>query len=147
MLTEREIFDQMKNQLRSAIADCKLIAETPVSGVHFIRLRKSLKLIEGCCRQAAHWREDSRWLGPAMHMERAHQIAREWLNRPSVKAKKLFTSLGAALSQILKDLERLETRPSGRIGSIIDPRIGGSPLNKLPFRRMPSGLILPAGVR
>lgn len=147
MLTEREIFDQMKNQLRSAIADCKLIAQEPRSGVHFVRLRKSLKLIEGCCRQAAHWREDSRWLGPGLHMEHAHQIAREWLDRPSVKAKKMFTLLGAALTRMLKDLEALETRATGKVGRILVPRISASPLSALPVRRMPGGLIVPATMR
>lgn len=135
----------MKNQLRSAAADCDLIAKFPQSGEAFKRMRKSLKLVEGCCRQAAHWREDARWLSPALHMEHAHQIAREWLHRPTVQSKKLFTGLAAALRQILADLLKLETMPSGRVGSIIVPGYGNRLVNLAGHPlRMPAGLVSPA---
>lgn len=119
MLTEREIFDRLKGCVRAAISDCEKVATRPESGAAYISLRANLKLAEGCCRQAAHWREDTRWLEPGRKMEQAHQIARAWLHRPTVQSKKLFTGLAAALRKILGDLERVETMATGRVGAIL----------------------------
>ncbi len=142
-LTEKEIFDQMKSQLRSAIADCELIAKYPRSGAPFISLRKSLKLVEGCCRQAAHWREDARWLGVGLQFEKAHQIARSWLHCPSIKTKKMFTLLAAALRSNLVQLQRLETAATGHVGAILTPWTPSKTLDLGNTHRLPSGLIMP----
>ena len=118
-LTENEIFSCLKTNLRSAATDCDIIAKQPVSGVHFDRMRKSLKLVEGACRQAAMWREDARWLQPGLYAEEAHQRARLWLHRPSVSSKKLFTKLGEALRKMLADIEKMEKAATGRSGLIL----------------------------
>ena len=150
MLTEREIFDRMKTELRSAIADCDEVARQPKSGPQFIRLRRSLKLVEGCCRQAAHWRQDARWLIPGRQMEHVHQQARAWLHRPTVSSKKLFTKLAAALRNILNDLHRLENLPTLRTGPLLPKPLAG-PLRsgasiQVPaaYVRSSAGVIVPA---
>lgn len=151
MLTENEIFSQMKERLKSAASDCDLIASQPLSGAFFKHMRESLKLVEGSCRQMAMCREDSRWLTPAMYMERAHQIARAWLHRPSVKSKKLFVGLAAALRAMYRDIEKLQNNPVGRAGAIlpasVDPKRRGHV--DMPFRgvKTPGGIIIPAGLR
>ena len=148
-LTETEIFDCLKSNLRSAAADCDLIARQPVSGPIFDRMRKSLKLVEGACRQAAYWREDARWLPLGIKMEEAHQRARTWLHRPSVSSKKLFTKLGDVLRQLLRDIERLEFMATGRVGAILPkpqpgPHRDTRPVAvMLPERRSAGGIILP----
>jgi hypothetical protein len=140
-LTEAEIFSTMKDRLRSAIADCRFIANFPVAGPTYKRLRQSLKLVEGCCRQAAYFRQDARWFGPGRYAEEAHQRARLWLHRPSVQTHKLFTKLADALEQWMKDLERLEKMPSGRVGTIL-PKPQRAPLQS----GRPVSVIMPSGV-
>lgn len=141
LLYEREIFDVMKQNLRSAAADCDMIARFPQSGVAFTRMRRSLKLVEGACRQAAQWREDARWLPAGIKMEEAHQIARVWLHRPSAHSKKMFTGLGQVLRQFLREIERLETMKTGKTGSILLPHGGEHNF------AMPHVAGLPAGLR
>lgn len=149
-LSEREILDRMKSELKSAACEADLIASHPKSGLAFGRLRASLKNAEGCCRQLAVFREDSRWLIPGVTLEKAHQIARAWLHRPSVKSKKLFTGLAAALRQMYVDLEKLETARVGRTGAIlpsaVDPKRRGSA--PMPFHglKTPGGIYLPSGL-
>lgn len=119
VLTEREIFDQLRNQLKVAAEACDHIAGRPESGIHFMRLRSALKLAEGCCRQAAYWRSDTRWLQPGIKLEQAHQRARAWLHRPTIEAKKLFVMLAAAVRRMALDLAILETAATGRTGTIL----------------------------
>lgn len=136
MLTEREIFDQLRNQLQVAGEACDHIAQRPESGVHFSRLRRALKLAEGCCRQAAYWRSDARWLGPGIKLEQAHQKARRWLHKPSVESKKLFVLLGAAVRKMALDLAILETAATGRTGTILP--------KPLPYTRENRAIQIPA---
>lgn len=143
-LTEAEIFDCLKSNLKSAAADCDFIANFPYAGPTYKRMRTSLKLAEGACRQASYWRQDARWLQPGLQIEEAHQRARAWLHRPSVQSHKLFTKLGAALRRMLFDLERLEKMKTGRVGTILPkpqaaPHVPGRPVQV----KTPSGLILP----
>lgn len=119
MLTEREIFDCMRQNLRQAAAECDFIARQPTSGAPFTRLRECLKLAEGCCRQAGHWRQDGRWFQPGIQLEHIHQVARSWLHRPTVESKKLFTMLAEVLRKWDADLHRLQTRPTLRSGEIL----------------------------
>lgn len=147
MLTEREIFDQMKTQLSSAANDCDLIAKHPESGEAFMRMRASLKLVEGCCRQAAHWREDTRWLVPGRLMEEAHQKARFWLHRPSIEAKKLFKGLASALRKMNNDIRRLEVMKTGRTGTILPVTLRDTSYQRRVHQVMtPGGIILPSAV-
>lgn len=143
-LTELEIFACLKENLRGAADDCDIIAKQPASGFYFDRMRKRLKLCEGACRQAAFWREDSRWLTVGLKMEKAHQIARTWLHRPTVKSKKLFTGLAGALRKVERDIHRLETQRTGISGMIL-PATEAAPLRSgRPVQVMtPGGLILP----
>jgi hypothetical protein len=128
-LTEREIFDCLRTNLRSAAADCDLIARQPISGPIFDRMRKSLKLVEGACRQAAYWREDARWLPLGVKMEEVHQRARTWLHRPTVSSKKLFALLGDVLRKLLRDVDNLEFMATGRTGLIL-PKAQEPPLRQ-----------------
>jgi hypothetical protein len=143
-LTEREIFACLRENLRGAADDCDQIAKQPLSGVHFDRMRRRLKLCEGACRQAAFWREDSRWLPIGIKMEEAHQRARTWLHRPTVKSKKLFTKLGDNLRQLARAVDRMETARTGRMGMIL-PEVQAPPLRQgRPVQVItPGGLILP----
>lgn len=78
-LTEPEIFDCLETNFRLAAEHCEALAKLPRKGPTYKKLIEELKLIEGTCRQAAVWREDSRWLRLGMMMEEAHKRAGDWL--------------------------------------------------------------------
>ena len=148
-LSEREIFDQMLMSLRGAIDDCVEIASQPRSGPQFERLRAKLKLVEGCCRQAAAWREDTRWLPIGITVEQAHQRARGWLHRPTVASKKLFLMLADNLRLLEKAVVGLQTKATGRKGIILPDMVSlgrraGAPV-QVPggFVKNASGLVTP----
>lgn len=136
VLQEREIFIKMQDELRNAADACDQIATRPLSGDNFIRLRKALKLVEGCCRQAAAYRMDTRWNEPGFKMNQAAKMARKWLHYPSVESKKLFYGLAAALRQVRLDIMILETAKTGKTGDIVVPTYIPAPV------RSPGGLFL-----
>lgn len=145
LLTEQEIFDCLGENLLRAADRAKQLATSPRSGPLFVELRNCLKLAEGACRQAAHWRADARWAKPAVYLQQAHQMARGWLHRPSVQSKLMFVHLAKALVQMAKDLDRLELMATGKLGTILTPYEAANPLSRIASMvapgTMPSGLI------
>ena len=157
-LTEVEIFDCMAENLRLAIGHSRELAVSPRKGPGFVALREELKLVEGACRQAAVWRQDTRWYPIGVMMEEVHQRAKEWLAGvkdetghrrmipPGVKHP-LFTKLADNLEALLKTVEGLRTSKTGVAGMILPTpakEIGRQPSNYM--IRRPSGLIVPPGV-
>ena len=141
--TETEIFDRLSRSLNAAADACEKLAAHPAAGVQYRRLRNHLGLIEGAARQAAHWREDARWLKVGMDAAHAHARAGDWLR--SRAPRSCFTKLAASLRQLHGATERLRTMPTGRVGAIL-------PAPLLPARRTsqsvgwtptPSGLLIP----
>ena len=163
-LTEPEIFDCLKSNMRLAAEHCEDLAKLPQKGPTYRRLRDELQLIEGCCRQAAAWRGDSRFLPIALKMGEAHRLAGEWLRGvkvgkgprrrlPPGQMHPMFMALAAALRALAIAVDNLRTNKTGRVGVILPasvtasaPRRVGAPVGvKLPpgMMRAPSGLILP----
>src|ERR1700687_4447619 len=111
-LTETEIFDCLKTNLRLAAQSCDKLAVSPRKGPTYVKLRDELRLVEGACGQAAFWRGgDARWLKIGLFMAEAHKRAGGWLRGekqpagPSIKLapaemhplfKKLAENLRAA---------------------------------------------------
>jgi hypothetical protein len=78
-LTETEIFDQMETSFRLAIEAAEHLATLPLKGLNYDKLRRNLRLIEGCCKQANTWREDARSLVFINLTSKCHQRAGDWL--------------------------------------------------------------------
>ena len=156
-LTETEIFDCMRTSLKAAAECCDELARTPLKGPVYDRLRKELKLIEGCCRQASAWREDTRWLPIGLMMHEVHDKAGNWLrgwkhpeNGQRIKFAEgqrnpLFVKLGENLRALSTVAENLRTKATGRVGMILPKPLPGPHRDTRPvgFRQSPSGLILP----
>lgn len=149
-LTETEIFDCMATNLREGAECCDKLAVSPKQGPLFDAMRKHLKLIEGCCRQAAHWREDTRWLPLGIDFERAHQLARRWIVEHY--SRKMFTLLAGKMRELEKIAIDLRDRKPPKLGLIMpgmlaDPtqRNAQIVVPKMPKRRK-SGLIVPPGI-
>lgn len=148
-MDERQLLSGLKEHLKIAADKCFEIARQPRSGPQFEAMRRALKVCEDCCRKIGSLREDARWLPMGLRMEQAHQIARLWLHRPSVKAKKLFSGLGDQLVCFLAAVETLETARTNRIGMIL-PKVQAGPHRDfrpvqviLPPRMSAGGVILP----
>ena len=118
-LTEGEIFSCMVENFNKAASCCDRLEKLPVMGQAYAELRDSLKLIEGCCRQAGHWREDSRWFPLGIAMETAHANAGGWLR--SRQPRKLFRMLGDNLRLGANLAAHLRHDKTGVRGTILPP--------------------------
>lgn len=164
-LTETEIFDRMIDSLKAAVQACEDLAVKPMKGPSYRKLQEHLPLIEGCCRQASAWREDTRWLSLGMMMAEAHRRAGDWLRGvrdpqtgrlrliPEGVKHPLFMKLAENLRGLMTSAEKLRTDATRRMGMILPDPLPGPhrqikdnysiPLPDGVVRR-PSGLIVPS---
>ena len=159
-LTEPEIFDCMTSNLRSAIQACEDLARFPRKGHNYDKLRKCLRLIEGTCKQAAAWREDSRWLPLGMMMGQCHQKAGDWLrgikmpDGTRVKTADghlhpLFVGLAENLRKGYAVAESFRTGKVNKLGMILPKPLPGPhrdtrPVHVSGYNVRPSGLVIPS---
>lgn len=156
-LTEIEIFDVMLENLRLAAEASDELAIIDMKGAAYNRLREALALVEGACRQASAWREDTRWLTMGQLAAQCHQKAGGWLRghkdavtliRTPLAAKqknKMFVLLAQNLRFFLKGVENLKDNKTGRVGMILPevPNLG-RPQGTLIANSVPkSRLVLP----
>ncbi len=154
MLTEAEVLDCLKSNLRLAAQSCDKLAKSPRKGPTY---RDQLRLVEGACRQIAYCRGgDARWLRVGMFMAECHKRAGEWVrgtkqpNGTRIKVAPghlhpLFTKLADNLRAAYIKAEELRSKPTNRIGPIL-PQPGTPPhrdTRPAGWRRSPGGLIVP----
>lgn len=157
-LSEAEIFDCLKSNLRLAAQNCDVLAVSARKGKAYSDLRNNLRLVEGACRQAAFWRGgDARWLKIGLYMASAHKRAGDWLrgvkNAEGVRIKvapgqihPLFVKLADNLRAAYRKVEELQTKKTNIIGPIL-PKPGVPPHRETRpsgYNRSPGGIILPA---
>ncbi len=164
-LTEQEIFDCLDTNLALAIEHCENLARLPLKGPSYSKLRDCLGLIEGACRQASAWREDTRWLTLGFSMAEAHKRAGDWLRGPrdtngvriklaNAHALKCFTMLATNLRVLQKVVEATRHGKTGRVGMILPAALPAPHRDTRPSRvilppgmaQRKSGLILPSGM-
>ena len=157
-LTEIEIFDCLKTNLRLAAQSCEKLAVSPRKGPTYVKLREELRLVEGACRQAAFWRGgDARWLKIGMFMAEAHKRAGGWLRgekQPDGTTMKiaaahqhpLFLKLAENLRAAYVKAEEFRTKKTNKIGPILP--VPGVPPHRdtkpVGYNRSPGGILLPA---
>ena len=160
--TEVEIFDRMTGCLKAAVSDCADLSKNPRHGEIYDRLRKSLRTAGNCCRQAAQWREDARWLNFDKQITACIKMAGDWLrgyHDPEGKRRlyaanqvgELFFKLAqnlAALHNLALNTRDDKTQRTGMILPIMHRETrtqGRSVAVKLPkgMQRRPSGLVVP----
>lgn len=160
-LTEVEILDRMRQALGEAIQASKDLAVKSRYGSPYQRLRDSLALIEGCCRQMAMWRGDGRWLPFGVAMANCHKRSGDML-RGHVKdgvfipwsagvINENFVKLAAELEVIREYLSTMATAATGSVGPILpatpaEQRRLGRPAFPNMAKRAPK-LILPPSMR
>jgi hypothetical protein len=155
-LTESDIFECLSTNFRLAAEDCEKLARSPRRGQTYAALRDKLELLEGACRQASVWRQDTRWLAIGMAMAEAHKRAHGWLmgvkinGGPRIKIADghmhpLFVKLAENLRLAHRKAEEIRTKATGKVGMIL-PTPGRAPRrDTVPVGwRRPSGIIVPA---
>ena len=165
VLTEIEIFDCLATNFRLAAEDCDALARLPLKGECYDRFRRRLQLIEGACRQAAQWREDSGWLPIGLMISEVHSRAGDWLrgikmpDGTRVKIRNgelhpLFNKLADNLRNLYRAAESTKTKKTGRMGTILPAVLPGPHRDTIPVgwspsivpNKSPSGLIIPPGI-
>ena len=124
-LTETEIFACLAENLTLAAEECERLAVLPAAGPTYNSLRHRLRLIEGACRQASAWREDTRWLPIGLMMHEAHERAGNWLR--GFHPRKLFLKLAENLRALAHIADDLRTKATGTVGMIL-PDVLSSPI-------------------
>lgn len=163
-LTELEIFDCLETNFRLASEHCEDLAKLPRKGPTYKNLIEELKLIEGACRQAAVWREDSRWLRLGLMMEEAHKRAGDWLRGiaqphggriPIAEGVKhpLFMKLAENLRAGLVRAQETRHKATCTLGAILPTVMPGPHRDTIPVgwtsglrHANGSHLIIPAGI-
>jgi hypothetical protein len=145
----------MAENFRLAAQHCDALAALPVTGPTYAKLREELGLIEGCCRQAAVWRQDSRWYDIGLQMAEAHKRAGTWLRGYKDPAtglpvkladahrKRCFTLLAGNLRKGEKRAVDLRDKATGRVGMILPDAYTLPKRTKAPAMLARNGLILP----
>lgn len=126
-LTEIEIFDCLRSNLRKAAENCENLAKLPAQGPTYARLREELELIEGAARQAGAFREDMRWNAFGFEMHRFHERIGDAIR--SREARNIFLRMGSMIRGALAEAERLRTARTGRRGVIL-PKAQPGPLRQ-----------------
>lgn len=163
-LQETEIMDRLRQSTKEAVDSCKIIAVSWERGSAYENLRDNLHLIDGCCRQMAVYRDDTRWLAFGVFAANVHQRAGDWLRGYVDNGKRVtfytqtkdrqrplnaaFIKIAAELNVVLEGLELLATRKTGVRGLILpatpsEERRVGRP----GFVRKNPSLIIPAKYR
>lgn len=122
MLTEAEIFDRHTQALGEARRACQELGRNmdadylALRGRHYVALREALKNLEGSARQAAHARQDARWLrlgivyGQVARVIQAKFVGQKWA---------FFNHLQQLFVNGLRSMDDLRNRRTGRIGAIL----------------------------
>lgn len=138
-LTETEIFDCLRTNLRKAAENCENLAKLPAQGPTYLKLREQLELIEGASRQAGAWRSDMRWNAFGYEMHRFHERIGDAIR--SHAARKIFIRMASMIRGALAEAERLRTARTGRRGLIL-PKVQPGPLRQGRPVQVPAGTLI-----
>lgn len=155
--TEADIFACLNENFRLAAEDCEALAKLPAKGPTYSRFRERLELLEGACRQAGFYRDDSRWFDIGRMMAEAHKRAGSWLRGwKSPDGKKVTLRHGELHPRFVKLAENLRagesaakelrTRATLRIGPVL-PEVHPAPhrdTRPVGWTESASGILIPA---
>ena len=150
--SERQVLEQLKDELRVAAEECDQIAVHPFRGFIYDSMRQRLRRIETLCIQVGRYRDgDCRWFPIADLMAECHKRAGGWLRASHSRDERtkdvpLFRKLAENMRALRKMIVDLETRPTGHLGGRILPAVPKAPRRQnmpIGWRRSRGGLLLP----
>lgn len=157
-LTEAEIYARMHQATGEAIDACKNLAVRSEHGRAYSSLRDNLLILEGCCRQMANFRGDTRWLPIGWTMAECQKRAGGWLRHGMIvgvgkeealisnehrESNKLFLMLAENLQQFAEMAERLTNGKTDKLGVILPNAPAETRREGRPAFIHRSGLIVP----
>jgi hypothetical protein len=148
-LTEAEIFGCMHENLILAAQHAVDLAKLPAQGPTYRTFRDEMLLVEGCCRQASAWREDTRWLQVGLIIADSLQRTGSWLRGYRVEGREgksfysrdLYLMLADNLRGIARVIEGLQHDATGKIGMILP-----EPAQVIRTESRPVQVITPDGI-
>lgn len=145
MLGETEIFDRLRDTLRSAITHCGELATLPAQGPTYLAMIVELELIEGASRQMGFNRGDARWTAFGFEMHAFRKRIGDAIR--ASHARKIFLHMQGMMEGALVEALKLKDAKTGRRGVITPKQRPGPHRDTRPvYIKNPSGLIMPAAV-
>jgi hypothetical protein len=143
-LTEHEIFDRLRTDLRGAVQGCKDLAFFPALGETYLNLIHQLDRIEGACRQVGAFRFDMRWNRMGFEISRFRVRIGDALR--SNMSRVIFLHMATMMEGALYEIDKLKDAKVLRRGPILpkakpEPHRQNRPVG---YTARPSGLLLPA---
>jgi hypothetical protein len=148
-LTSSDIFGLMTERLREAEGICTEMSKTsrPAANRRYLRLIEVCKEIEGCCRQAGHFRENHEWMQLAEDVHTLQIKMGVWIRAKhrGESQKRLFATAATAMGRIRWSAMRKRDAAHGRVGMILpEPGVDSGRQRAVQVPRMsPGGIILP----
>lgn len=122
MLTEGEILDRFEQALGEADRACQTLERNAdeeylaLRGMHYAALKRALGQLEGCARQMAAWRSDTRWLRVGVLYAR---ITRSIQQKFVAQQWKWFGAVRPAFERGRKEMDILRHGRVGKVGAIL----------------------------
>lgn len=144
-LSELEIFSRLEESFREAAEHCEALAvqTNRVKGQRYVKLREHLRLIEGGARQAAAWREDSRWYQIGTFAAECHKKCGDWLRFKT--RGPVFLKCAENMRMMERAAQEMKTRATGMRGAILPETPKYEPENRS-VHISKGGILIPQGV-
>lgn len=145
MQSEHEVWDRLRDTLKSAITHCGQLATFPHQGPTYLEMIKELEIIEGEARYLGNnYRKDARWNAFGWEMARFRQRIGDALRHYA--SRKIFLHMQEMMKGALEEAEKMKDAKTGRRGPIT-PVVRPGPLRESrPVYVRPSGLLVPSTV-
>ena len=142
----------MTERFREAEVICVEMSKTarPAANRRYLRLIEVCKEIEGCCRQAGHFRENHEWWELAEDIHFLQIKMGQWIRAKhrGEAQKRLFAKAAETMGRLRWSAMRKRDAAHGRVGAILPDVIADSSRQRavqVP-RVTPGGIIVPPGV-
>lgn len=136
----------MTERFQEAASICNEMAASarPAANRRYLRLIEVCKEVEGCCRQAGHWRENHEWWLLADDVHRLQIMMGGWIRAKhrGEAQKRLFAKAAATMAKLKGAAKRKRDAAHGRLGMIL-PEEASGPLRHRPVAVSNGGIILP----
>lgn len=142
-LTEIEVIDCLKDNLRKLVQHCKDLAEKPAQGPTYKQVIETVRLVEGASRQMAAFRSDARWTKFGYEMARFHDRLGDCVR--SRYSREIFRRMSTMVADAYAQAMVLYTAKTGRRGPILPKVLPGPHRETRPvgYTKTDGGLLMP----
>lgn len=143
-LTEHEIWNHLRETLRSAISHCGQLAILPAMGATYRAMITELQDIEGSARMFGFYRRDARWNAFSLEMAAFHRRIGDAIR--AHHARTIFKTMQGMMQGALDYAEKVQSAKTERRGPILPKLKAAAHRDTRPVYVRPSGLLVPNSV-